>query len=50
MGRFRKLLIVKVKDKKYRQDIMRKITRMDINDINRMGFKKVKQTFLGSKK
>ena len=49
MGRFRKLLIVKVKDKKYRQGIMREITRTDINDINHMGFKKVKQTFLGSK-
>lgn len=50
MGRFRKLLIMKVQDKKFRQSIMKKIAKTDIRDINDMGFKKVKETFLGSKR
>lgn len=50
MGRFRKLLMIKVKDTKYRQSIMKKIAKTDIRDINDMGFKKLKETFFGSKR
>ena len=50
MGRFRKLLMIKVKDTKYRQSIMKEIAKTNIQDINSMGFKKVKEAFLGSKR
>jgi siroheme synthase-like protein len=50
MGRFRKLLMIKVKDTKYRQSIMKEIAKTNIQDINSMGFKKVKETFFGSKR
>jgi hypothetical protein len=42
--------MIKVKDTKYRQGIMKKIAKTDIRDINDMGFKKVKETFFGSKR
>jgi siroheme synthase-like protein len=50
VGRFRKLLIMRVKDKKLRKSIMQEIAKTDIREINGMGFKKVKETFLGSEK
>jgi siroheme synthase-like protein len=50
MGRLRRVLITKVKDKKLRHDIMKQMVKADISEINGMGFKKAKQTFLGSGK
>jgi siroheme synthase-like protein len=50
VGRFRRFLIAKVKDKKLRQNIMKEISKADIIEINSMGFKKLKETFLGSAK
>jgi len=50
VGRLRRLIIMRVKDKKLRQSIMKEITGTDINEINSMGFKKAKETFLGSEK
>jgi siroheme synthase-like protein len=49
VGRFRRLLISRVKDKKLRHNIMKEIGKIDISEINRMGINKVKKTFLGSK-
>ncbi len=50
VGRLRRLIIMRVKDKKLRQSIMKEITGTDISEINSMGFKKAKETFLGSEK
>jgi siroheme synthase-like protein len=50
VGRFRKLLIARIEDKKLRQNIMKEIAKIDIGEINRMGLNKIKDTFLGSKK
>jgi len=50
VGRFRKLLISKVENKKSRQSIMKKIAKMEISEINEMGFNKIKETFLGPEK
>jgi siroheme synthase-like protein len=50
VGRFRRLLITRVEDKKVRQNIMKKIAKIDISEINNMGINKIKETFLGSKK
>jgi siroheme synthase-like protein len=50
VGRLRRLLIMRVRDKKLRQSIMKEITKTDMNEINSMGFKKAKETFLGSEK
>jgi len=50
VGRLRKLLIMKVKDKKLRQGIMKKIAGTDIRVINDMGYKKAKETFFGFEK
>jgi siroheme synthase-like protein len=50
VGRLRRLIIMRVKDKKLRQSIMKEITGTDISEINSMGFKKAKETFLGSDK
>jgi siroheme synthase-like protein len=50
LGRLRRLLIVRVKDKRLRQSIMKKIAGTDMSEINSMGFKKLKETFLGYEK
>jgi precorrin-2 dehydrogenase / sirohydrochlorin ferrochelatase len=50
VGRFRRLLITRVKDKKLRINIMKEVTKADVNEINSMGFKKLKETFLGPEK
>jgi len=50
VGRFRRLLIARIEDKKLRQNIMKEIAKIDIGEINKMGINKVKETFLGSKK
>lgn len=50
VGRLRRLLIMRVKGKKLRQSIMKEIIKTDMNEINSMGFKKAKETFLGSAK
>ena len=50
VGRFRKLLIARIEDKKLRQNIMKEIAKIDISEINKMGLNKIKDTFLGSKK
>jgi hypothetical protein len=39
-----------VEDKKSRQSIMKKIAKMEISEINEMGFNKIKETFLGQEK
>lgn len=50
IGRFRKLLISRVEDKKLRQKIIKEIAKIDIKDVNGMGFNKIKEIFLGPKK
>lgn len=50
IGRFRKLLISRVEDKKLRQKIIKEISKIDIKDVNGMGFNKIKEIFLGLKK
>jgi siroheme synthase-like protein len=49
IGRFRKILLAKVKDKELRRSIMGEIARTDVTEITGMGFRKVKETFLKSK-
>lgn len=50
VGRLRRQLIMKVKDKKLRQRIMKKIADADMSEINTMGFKKAKEIFFGFEK
>lgn len=50
VGRLRKLLITKISDKKVRQQIMKRVAQMDIQEINSMGFRRIKEIFLGSGK
>jgi len=50
VGRFRRLLITRIADKKLRQNIMKEIVKIDISEVNRMGLNKIKETFLGSNK
>ena len=46
IGKFRKLLIEKVKDKQKRIAIMKEINKMGIKELTEMGFKKIKNMFL----
>jgi siroheme synthase-like protein len=46
IGRFRELLIEKVKDRKKRSDIMKEIGKIDIKEFTVMDFQKIKDMFL----
>jgi len=48
VGKFRKYIINSIEDKKTRRDIMKKIGRMSIEDLNNMGLKEIKRMFLQS--
>lgn len=49
IGRFRELLIEKVKDRKKRSDIMKEIGKIDIKEFTVMDFQKIKDMFLREK-
>jgi siroheme synthase-like protein len=48
VGKFRKYIINSIEDKKTRRDIMKKIGRMSIEELNNMGLKEIKRMFLQS--
>ncbi|MDD5008637.1 MAG: bifunctional precorrin-2 dehydrogenase/sirohydrochlorin ferrochelatase [Syntrophorhabdaceae bacterium] len=48
VGKFRKYIINSIEDKKTRRDIMKRIGRMSMEDLNNMGLKEIKRMFLQS--
>lgn len=50
VGRIRKLLLEMEKDKEKRKRILGELGEMDIKEVNRMGFRKIKNRFLTSRK